>query len=262
MLRRTSLGSLRTVVVGFALLLVACANPPTAQQPSATAASSPKPPTMPVALATTVPPTSLPPAIVSTLATTIVSTAARDTPPPLPRPSVQPADLVVAAVVRVIDGDTVDVRLDGQVVRLRLIGIDTPEVVDPRRPVECFGREASARAHELLDGQTVRVEADPTQGDMDRYGRLLRYIWLGDGRLFNQEMVAQGYAFEYTYNVPYKYQAAFREAERDAREAQRGLWSPEACAGEHRSAEATAPTSAPVPRAAPRAADCCATWEV
>src|SRR4051794_36752294 len=129
MLRRASLGSLRTVVVGFALLLVACANPPTAQQPSATAASSSNLSTMPVALATTVPPMSLPSAIVPTLATTTVPTAAPDTAPPLPSPSVQPANLPAAAVVRVIDGDTVDVRLGGQVVRLRLIGIDTPEVV-------------------------------------------------------------------------------------------------------------------------------------
>jgi micrococcal nuclease len=112
-----------------------------------------------------------------------------------------PPDLPSVPVLRVVDGDTVDVRLDGQVVRLRLIGIDTPEIVDPRKSVQCFGREASAKAHELLDGQTVAVEADTTQDDVDRYGRLLRYIWLPDGRLFNQEMIGQGYAFEYTYNV-------------------------------------------------------------
>jgi micrococcal nuclease len=151
----------------------------------------------------------------------------------------------------VIDGDTLDVRLDSQVVRLRLIGINTPEVVDPRRPVECFGREASTKAHELLDGQTVMVEADPSQGDADRFGRLLRYVWLDDGRLFNREMIAQGYAFEYTYNLPYIYQAAFKQAERDAREAERGLWSSQACGGEQRPAEAGAPTRAPVPRTTP-----------
>ncbi|HEX9370404.1 MAG TPA: thermonuclease family protein, partial [Roseiflexaceae bacterium] len=103
----------------------------------------------------------------------------------------QPEGLPSAAVVEVIDGDTVDVRLNGAVVRIRLIGIDTPEVVDPRRPVECFGREASTRAHELLDGQTVALEADPSQDDRDRYGRSLRYLWLPDGRLFNLEMIAQ-----------------------------------------------------------------------
>ena len=66
-----------------------------------------------------------------------------------------------AAVIRVVDGDTVDVQFeDGRTERIRLIGIDTPEVVDPRRPVQCFGREASAHAHELLDGQTVSLKVD------------------------------------------------------------------------------------------------------
>jgi micrococcal nuclease len=234
-----SLSTVRIAVVGFALLLTTCTNPPSSQRLSATAAvSSTKPPTLGVALATTTPP-ALPPA----------PTSVRAEAPHITLPL--PADLPTAVVVRVIDGDTVDVHLDGQVVRLRLIGIDTPEVVDPRRPVECFGREASAKAHALLDGQTVAVEADPSQGDADRYGRLLRYIWLPNGHLFNLEMVAQGYAFEYTYDVPYAYQATFRQAERDAREAQRGLWSPQACAGEHRPAEEAVPTSAPEPQSEP-----------
>jgi len=165
-----------------------------------------------------------------------------------------PPDLPAAPVVRVVDGDTVDVRLDGQVVRLRLIGIDTPEIVDPREPVQCFGREASAKAHELLDGQTVTLEADSTQDDVDRYGRRLRYIWLPDGRLFNQEMIGQGYAFEYTYRVPYKYQAEFKQTEREAREAQRGLWSPQTCAGEHRPADAAQSSPQPNPAAVPQPA--------
>jgi micrococcal nuclease len=169
-----------------------------------------------------------------------------------------PTDLPSAMVARVVDGDTVDVTLEGQTMRVRLIGIDTPETVDPRKPIECFGREASARAHELLDGQAVLLEDDPSQGDVDRYGRSLRYIWLADGRLFNLEMVAKGYAFEYTYNLPYRYQAQLKQAQRDAREQQRGLWAPGACNGEHRPAEeapgpaATAepPTIAPAQPAA------------
>jgi micrococcal nuclease len=163
-------------------------------------------------------------------------------------PLAQPPGLPTATVVEVIDGDTVDVRLDGQVVRLRLIGIDTPEVVDPRQPVQCFGREASAKAHALLDGQTVALEADPTQDDRDRYGRLLRYVWLPDGRPFNLEMIAQGYAFEYTYDLPYKYQAQFQQAERVAREQGRGLWSPATCNGERRPAQEPAPPAAPPPQ--------------
>jgi endonuclease YncB( thermonuclease family) len=177
-------------------------------------------------------------------------------PPPIA--VTQPAGLPTAAVVEVIDGDTVDVRLNGEIVRIRLIGIDTPEVLDPRRPVECFGREASAMAHALLDGQTVALEADASQDDRDRYGRLLRYLWLPDSRLFNLEMIAQGYAFEYTYNTPYNYQQPFKQAERAAREAQRGLWSPQTCNGEHRPADgAPAPTAVPAGNCDPSYPDVC-----
>jgi endonuclease YncB( thermonuclease family) len=98
-----------------------------------------------------------------------------------------------AAVMRVVDGDTVDVQLeDGHTERVRLIGIDTPKVVDPRKPVQCFGREASAHAHELLDGQTVGVELDGSQGQRDVFGRLLAYVWLPDGRNFGEVMIDPG----------------------------------------------------------------------
>jgi micrococcal nuclease len=132
-------------------------------------------------------------------------------------------------VVRVVDGDTIKVS-NGET--LRLIGVDTPETVDPRAPVQCFGREASARAHTLLDGASVRLEYDPTQGRYDRYGRTLAYVWLADGRLYNETIIAEGYAHEYTYAIPYRYRARFRAAERAAREAERGLWSPTTCAGD------------------------------
>jgi micrococcal nuclease len=137
-----------------------------------------------------------------------------------------------ATVVRVVGGDTVDVRVGGRVERVRLIGLDTPESVDPRRPVECFGREASRKARELLPaGQAVQLEADPTQGDRDstRSRRLLRYIWLPDGRNVAEVMIAEGYGFEFAYRLPYRYQERFRAAQRAAREAGRGLWAPGAC---------------------------------
>ncbi|MDZ4826811.1 MAG: thermonuclease family protein [Actinomycetota bacterium] len=131
-------------------------------------------------------------------------------------------------VERVVDGDTVRLTNGDSV---RLIGIDTPETVDPRQPVQCFGEEASEYAHELLDGESVYLELDPTQGELDRYGRVLAYVWLPDGRHVNEEMVAQGYAHEYTYELPYRYQDEFQAAEADARAADRGLWSPDTCAG-------------------------------
>ena len=93
---------------------------------------------------------------------------------------------VPATVVRVIDGDTVDVQLlDGRRERIRVIGLDTPEVVDPRRPVECMGREATARAKELLPaGRSVSLEGDPTQDTRDRYGRALRHLQVEAEHLF------------------------------------------------------------------------------
>ncbi len=134
-------------------------------------------------------------------------------------------------VTSVTDGDTIRVTINGKSTPVRLIGIDTPEVTDPRKPVQCFGQEASRRAHELLDGTQVWLEYDPTQNRRDRYGRSLAYVWLNDTELVNQRLVNEGYAHEYTYAAPYKYQDAFRDAEQAARTAQRGLWNPTTCAG-------------------------------
>lgn len=136
---------------------------------------------------------------------------------------------VLSSVLRVVDGDTVDVEIALERVRVRLIGINTPETVDPRRPVECFGREASARMRAMLSGGAVRIETDPTQSRYDKYGRLLAYLYLPDGTSVNEQLIAEGYAYEYTYKVPYRFQSEFKAAEKSAREAGRGLWSPQAC---------------------------------
>ena len=143
-----------------------------------------------------------------------------------------PANLPAVKVVKVVDGDTIDVQLGGKTERLRLIGINTPETVDPRSQVECFGKEASDRAKATLTNQTVYLEGDPSQQERDRYDRLLRYVWLSDGRLVNLDMIAQGYAYEYTYDVPYKYQAEFRQAQQQAQSGKVGLWSPQTCSGQ------------------------------
>ncbi len=135
-------------------------------------------------------------------------------------------------MVDVVDGDTVKIQRNGTVETLRLIGMDTPETVDPRKPVQCYGREASARAANLLEGERVRIATDPTQDTRDKYGRLLVYLWRADGLFFNQRMIADGYAKEYTYDVPYQYQSQFRSAERQAREGERGLWSWKTCNGD------------------------------
>ncbi len=127
-------------------------------------------------------------------------------------------------VVRVVDGDTIDVLLNDKVERLRLIGINTPETVDPSKPVECFGREASEKAKQLLAGKKVALESEPSQGEQDKYGRLLRYVFFEDGTNFNLLMIQEGYAYEYTYDGPYKYQAEFKQAQREAEEDRAGLW--------------------------------------
>jgi len=149
----------------------------------------------------------------------------------LPPPSVSPrsGDAPLYQVTRVVDGDTIVVNIAGQEEKIRLIGVNTPETVDPRRPVQCFGKEASNYAKTTLTGQNVSLEADPTQGDTDKYNRLLRYIFLPDGTNFNLKLIQDGYAYEYTYKLPYKYQSQFKAAQKTAESSQKGLWAPAVC---------------------------------
>jgi len=135
----------------------------------------------------------------------------------------------LTTVTRVVDGDTIVVEMNGAQEKIRLIGVDTPETVDPRKPVQCFGKEASTFTKNLLEGKQVRLESDSSQGDRDKYDRPLRYVFLPDGTFVNKEIIAQGYGHEYTYRTPYHYQTDFKAAERSARESERGLWSPTAC---------------------------------
>ncbi len=132
-------------------------------------------------------------------------------------------------VIRVVDGDTIVAEIEGVQEKVRLIGVDTPEVVDSRKIVECFGKEASAFTTNLLTGNRVRLESDSSQEDRDRYGRLLRYVFLVDNTLVNKAIIAEGYGHEYTYRTPYLYQAEFKTAERIARENQKGLWAVGIC---------------------------------
>ena len=134
-------------------------------------------------------------------------------------------------VLKVIDARTIEVEINGYTERTRLIGINTPKSVDARKPAECFDKEATAKARELLDGKRVKLEADiiTRQGDRDSDRRLLRYVYLPDGRLFNKLMIEEGYAYEYTHGKPYKYQKEFKQAQRDANRNKRGLWAEGAC---------------------------------
>lgn len=135
-------------------------------------------------------------------------------------------------IARVVDGDTAKIALRGRTVTLRMIGIDTPETRDPRKPEQCFGWEASTRAKDLLLGKRVWIEYDPSQARRDRYGRELVYVWLAEHTMFNELMVREGFAREYTHQqVPYRYQSQFRVDERKARAAALGRWNPRSCSG-------------------------------
>lgn len=133
------------------------------------------------------------------------------------------------AVTKTIDGDTIDVLMHGETKRIRMIGVDTPETKDPRKGVQCFGKEAAAFTKRMLEHQFVRLVPDATQDHVDMYGRLLRYVILPDGTNFNERLIADGYAYEYTYKTPYEHQAAFKSAEQEARAERRGLWADNAC---------------------------------
>lgn len=139
------------------------------------------------------------------------------------RPSPTVSGRVSAYVSRVIDGDTITVLYNGRSYTVRYIGIDTPETVAPGRPIEWMGREATAANKSLVEGKTVYLEKDVSE--TDRYGRLLRYVYVG--QLFvNAELVRRGYAVVSTYPPDVKYQSLFLQMQQEARIAGRGLWGP------------------------------------
>lgn len=122
------------------------------------------------------------------------------------------------------DGDTISINMNGTIERIRFIGVDTPETKDPRKPVQCFGKAASAFTKNLIGYNPIRLEADPLNTNRDRYNRLLRYIYLPDGRLVNAEIIRQGYGFAYT-SFPFTKSEEFINYQTEARQAGRGLWS-------------------------------------
>jgi len=155
-------------------------------------------------------------------------TISTPTPSPASFPS-QPPGQDQVIVTKVTDGDTIHVLLNGRDTTIRIIGIDTPETVDPRKPVQCMGKAASDRAKVLLSNKTVVLESDPTQGDKDKYGRLLRYVFIDGSDDYGLGAILEGFAHEYTYNAPYKYQSDYKKAEKSAMKAMIGLWADNAC---------------------------------
>ena len=127
-------------------------------------------------------------------------------------------------VVRVVDGDTIVVSPNENV---RLIGVDTPETVHPKKSVACFGNEAKQFTRDAVEGKTIRLVMDRVnikRQHKDKYRRTLAYAYLDDGTLLNRELIRQGYAHAYT-RFQFRYLVEFRDLERQARTQSVGLWS-------------------------------------
>ncbi|MFN4212919.1 MAG: thermonuclease family protein [Microgenomates group bacterium] len=152
--------------------------------------------------------------------------------PPSPQPTPSTEKIISASpsaqlvkVKRVIDGDTIEIE-SGQ--KIRYIGIDAPELHDPRKPVECFAREAFEKNKQLVEEKSVRLEKDVSEAD--KYGRLLRYVFVkneatNSGEIFiNEYLVANGYALTSTFPPDVKYALILKEAQEKARENNLGLW--------------------------------------
>ncbi len=126
-------------------------------------------------------------------------------------------------VTKVVDGDTIKIMYNGVEESVRMIGIDTPETVHPTEAVECFGKEASDKMKEYVQGKNVKIMFDSSQGESDKYGRLLLYVWVDDV-FVNKQMILEGYAYEYTYSTPYLYQSEFKATQKAAEDSRKGLW--------------------------------------
>lgn len=127
------------------------------------------------------------------------------------------------AINHFVDGDTIVVNMNGHKESVRMIGIDTPETHKPNTPVQCYGPAAAAYTKSLIGDQKVRLEADPTNQNRDRYGRLLRYVYLPNNTLVDKELIKNGYGFAYT-SFPFTKKDEFVAAENQAKTANKGLW--------------------------------------
>jgi micrococcal nuclease len=124
-----------------------------------------------------------------------------------------------------VDGDTIAVNMNGSVETIRFIGVDTPETHKPNTPIQCYGPEAAAHTKEAISKfGKVRLQADSLDTNRDVYGRLLRYVYLPDGTLLDEEIIRDGYGFAYL-DFPFSKKAEFAAAGQAAQTAKAGLWS-------------------------------------
>lgn|SRR3989344_7021542 len=136
-------------------------------------------------------------------------------------------------IATVIDGDTFKIRFPGifgsflfaGTISVRMLGVDTPETVDPRKLEQCYGKEASEETKHLLGGRSVRLEFESKREVRDKYGRYLAYVYLDDGLFINEYLIRNGYAREYTFGKAYSMQKEFRRIESQAKKSEKGLWA-------------------------------------
>jgi micrococcal nuclease len=154
-----------------------------------------------------------------------------------------------AKVTNVSDGDTFKVALDGRTHTVRIVGVNAPE------KKECYGSEATAAMTRLVNGKRVWLERDAQQGDKDKYGRLLRFVWLDDRTSINRQLLLEGFGYEVLYSKkPHKYRASFQAAQAEAKAAKRGLWADATCAGKRTKPvqkQVATPPPPPAPAPAP-----------
>lgn len=131
-------------------------------------------------------------------------------------------------LMRVVDGDTIVVGFNGKTERVRLIGINSPELNDPGG-AQCYAKEASEHLQELAQTGLVVLYFDKSQGMRDKFNRLLAYVELPDKTDLGKQMLADGYAREYTYDTKYERQNEYKQAEKEAMTKEKGLWKPGTC---------------------------------
>lgn len=122
-----------------------------------------------------------------------------------------------------VDGDTIAVNMNGSVETVRFIGVDTPETHKPNTPVQCYGEKAATYTKTLIGGSSVRLQADPLDTNRDRYGRLLRYVYLPDNTLVEAQLIQNGYGFAYT-QFPFSKTDEFKGYQQTAKQSSKGLW--------------------------------------
>ena len=137
---------------------------------------------------------------------------------PTPTITIAPYEKQLVKVIRVIDGDTIEIEGN---IKVRYIGINTPELKDPRKPVGCFAQASADENRRLVEGKEIFIQKDVSE--VDKYKRLLRYVWVGD-TFVNDYLVRQGFAQVSTFPPDVKYVSQFLEAQKEAQENNRGLW--------------------------------------